>query len=206
MHSRPATRPEVTSEANSRRRCAFMVGKSILIWTFEWTSTPSPSRAPPYPDDLPSTIGTVRRWNAKGRISCGCLARRCESHARPSASTQAGRRWSSRIGKERRVRKLKLNRDLTLLSPSFLFALHSGRESVWRKFANCRSAYRSSFDLAVAIDVALQRCGAKRFSTSRHVRFFARAYSSSVRCKWACILAVCIRNNHSPIMAPEKSR
>ena len=77
----------------------------------------------------------------------------------------------------------------------------SGLESVWRKFANCWSAYRSRFELTVAIDVAVQRCGAKRFSTSRHVRFFARAYSSLVRCKWSGILVMCIGNNHSPIMA-----
>ena len=69
------------------------------------------------------------------------------------------------------------------------------------EFVSCWSAYHSESELAVEIYVAVRRCIAKRFSTSRGVRFVIQGRRCSVRCKWANISVVCIGNNHSPIMA-----
>src|SRR5437764_2861775 len=64
--------------------------------------------------------------------------------------------------------------------------------------------YRLDFELMVAIDVAAQRCVAKRFSASRGVRFIVSASSSTDRCKPASTLSGCIENHHSPIPARRK--
>jgi hypothetical protein len=72
------------------------------------------------------------------------------------------------------------------------------------KFVQRLAAYQARFELMMAIDVALQRCFAKRFSNSGSVRSVRRQFHSTVRCKRARVLRMCIGNHHSTIMARRK--
>ena len=68
----------------------------------------------------------------------------------------------------------------------------------------CPTAYQSGFEMMVAIDVAVQRCVATRFSSSRLVRLSDLAFLENVPCKQANVSSMCIGNNHCRIMARRK--